>query len=103
VATKEVAHRQPWVVEVVRWVVRQTQPLHHTRGPHVGRNRERDDLFQVNAIETISNCCARSLASEPAAPIIAREPPTDFYCRREVRFEVLQREADIADAFGFSR
>src|SRR5260370_2968048 len=54
--------------------VRQTQPLHHTRGPHVGRDSERDDLFQVNAIEAISKCCAGSLASEPATSIPPNTP-----------------------------
>src|SRR5260370_4539179 len=63
--------------------VRASNPsLHHTHGPHVARDSERDGLFQVNAIEGISKRCAGSLASEHPTPM---PPNTQGYRRGELR------------------
>src|SRR5713226_2360250 len=100
---KLMSNRQAWMVEVVGEIVRHAQPLHDRHRSSVDHGRERDDLAQANPLEAIGNRGPCGLRGEPSAPVIARQPPTDFDRRSEMRRKVVQREADKADERGLSR
>ncbi len=94
--------RNARMVEIVGGIVTHPEALHDSHRSHVGRHSEQNDLVQANALEAVRNRSARSLGRESPAPVLARKPPTDFDRRGEMRREVMQREADIADELGFS-
>ena len=65
--------------------------------------RRQSSIAFVTVARAVRDRCSRSLAREPAAPVITREAPADLDSGREARLKSCQRETDIADELRFAR
>ena len=87
------------MVEVVAWVVRHAEFLHHAAGAHVLGHRKRDNFSEPDDGESMVHDGAGAFDGEPASPGMRGQPPADFDTGHEGRIEARNGQPDEADAF----
>ena len=85
------------MIEVVSRVVSHAELLHDAPGPHVGRDRERHQLFQPEHLERVTNNFPRALCGQSLALIVGGQSPPNLDAWSEVGMERGNSKADETD------
>lgn len=88
------------MIEIVAWIVRHLEPLHHGARASIDRRRNRDDFGKTESLERKLHRASSALARISMPPGFDRQAPADFVHRREVRFERNRLQSDNAGKTG---